>query len=92
MTPVLIAATEEARTATLAFISTLADADIYAEMGNAIQYGQKMVVLQPQTNRRFGATVYVGKKGHSLVADGQPWPLDFWQQIEQLFKGRTIVP
>lgn len=92
MTPALIAATEEAQTATLAFISTLADADIYAEMGKAIQYGQKMVVLQPQTNMRFSATVYVGKKGHSLVADGQTWPLDFWQQIEQHFKGRTIVP
>ncbi len=71
MTPALIAAAEEAQTATLALISTLADADIYAEMGKAVQYGQKIVVLDPQTNIRFGATVYVGKKGHSLVADGQ---------------------
>ena len=92
MTPALIAAAEEVQTATLAFISTLTDADIYAEMGKAVQYGQKIVVLDPQTNIRFGATVYVGKKGHSLVADGQTWPLDFWQQIEQLFKGRTILP
>jgi len=92
MTPAPIAAAEEAQTATLAFLFTLADAGIYAEMGNAIQYRQKMVVLQPQTNRRFDATVDVSKKGLSLVADGQPWPLNFWQQIEQFFKGRTIVP
>lgn len=82
MTPQDLAAT---------FITTLRQHDIQGTLGRAIPYGQKILVEKTQETPSCRANIFLGKKGSSLVFEGD-WPEEFKNQVQALWKGKAVTP
>lgn len=67
-------------------IERLAQAGLQAEIVKTIQYGVKLTI-----EHQYVCALYSGKKGQSLVFEGQ-WPEKLKNQVERLWEGKAVSP